>query len=93
MTPQGLAKPLLSNLSVGSMRASAPKKSRRRYVRLIDGTRVLVVPFNGQDGHIVRWTTSCSGCDEIGEYANGRGSGCSECGYTGKRRREEWVPL
>ncbi|ADJ24795.1 hypothetical protein Hden_3000 [Hyphomicrobium denitrificans ATCC 51888] len=54
---------------------------------------------------IVRWTDSCSGCFEGGEYgglahnydwddsAQCRvGIGCDECGYSGKVRREEWVP-
>ncbi len=31
------------------------------------------------------WTDSCSGC--------GDGSGCRECGYTGKRRWSVWVPV
>jgi len=30
------------------------------------------------------WTRQCSGCD---------GSGCHECGHTGKRRESMWVPL
>ena len=45
-----------------------------------------------------RWTDSCSGCTELcdGQNVNGYqwdekakcyvGSGCKECGYTGKRR-------
>lgn len=73
-------------------------KSRRKYATLDDGEgtkhRVLIVRFRGINGHIVRWTGTCSGCTE---YVEGQLAyepmGCSECGYTGKRRREEWVPL
>lgn len=47
-----------------------------------------------------RWTESCSGCTELvdGQNVNGYpwdakakcyvGSGCRECGYTGKRRMQ-----
>lgn len=54
---------------------------------------------------VARYTHSCSGCFEGGEYGGLEhyyeydkkarcriGSGCSECGYTGKRREEIWVP-
>ena len=54
---------------------------------------------------LVRWTDTCSGCCETGEYGSfGHyyetdpkhrcliGSGCDECGYTGKRRNAMWVP-
>lgn len=70
------------------------EQAKRRYAKLPDRTRVLVVRFRDQDGHVVRWTGECSGCSE---YEDGHQlvapMGCSECGYTGKRRREEWVPL
>jgi rRNA maturation endonuclease Nob1 len=63
---------------------------------LVDGKRVKVVRFRGQDGMVVRWTDSCSGCTSSYEEAGtvlDKGMGCSECGHTGKRRNEEWVPL
>jgi hypothetical protein len=72
---------------------------------LPDGKRVKVVEFNGILGHEVAWTDSCSGCYETNEgYAPAGapfdekanchlGSGCHECGYTGKRRSVAWVPL
>ena len=54
---------------------------RRRYrMATVRGKRVRVVRFQGADGHIVRWTASCSGCYEtedghpVGHYprdANG----------------------
>lgn len=62
-----------------------------------DGTkrRVLVVPFKGWDGYVVRWTEDCFGCTEHGEYGGKQWGpfGCEECGYTGKRRRTEWIPF
>ena len=36
------------------------------------------------------WTSGCSGCTNGHEDA---GSGCSECGYRGRVRRSEWVPV
>ena len=53
-----------------------------------------------------KWTQSCSGCCELGDYGSNPnrhpydeknqchiGFGCDECGYTGKRRVEMWVPI
>ncbi len=73
---------------------------------MLDGYRVKVVMLDGIEGFMVRFTMSCPGCCELGEY-NGLahlypydkkaqchiGAGCSECGYTGKRRMNEWVPF
>jgi hypothetical protein len=51
------------------------------------------------------WTESCSGCREtedghnVGHYPWDDkakcyiGGGCSECGFTGKRRQREWLPV
>lgn len=65
-----------------------------------------VVRYDGMDGFVVRWTASCSGCFESGDYIGNAhnypydekarchiGAGCDECGYTGKRRNEYWVPF
>lgn len=61
--------------------------------------------IDGQVCEIARWTSHCTGCLEsedghhIGFYPFDQkagcsvGSGCPECGYTGKRRREVWVPV
>ena len=49
------------------------------------------------------WTASCTGCHEtfegheVGTYPRDKngvsiGAGCSECGYTGKRRHGYWSP-
>lgn len=43
-----------------------------------------------------RWTRECSGCScDCGDgYGCSHGAGgCDECGYTGKRREEMWIPL
>ena len=60
----------------------------------------------GWDGYVVRCTVSCSGCCDLGENCGSErlypfdkkagcrvGSGCDECGYTGKRRVDVWTPL
>lgn len=66
--------------------------------------RVMVVVHRGWEGHVVRSTASCTGCTEFGdcgslllgdvdEGGSYRGVGCEECGYTGKRRRADWLPF
>jgi hypothetical protein len=67
--------------------------------------RVKVVMRHGFAGFVVRFTASCSGCHETvdGQSVGGyeydakagceRGAGCSECGYRGKVRHEEWIPF
>lgn len=51
------------------------------------------------DGEILyeraRYSTNCSGCScDCGDgYPCSHGaSGCRECGFTGRRRHEEWFP-
>ena len=70
----------------------------RRYRTLVeeDGKhRVLVVTRRVHkrtfEGYYARWTEHCSGCTE--EHGVERGFGCNECGYTGRRRREHFVPF
>lgn len=78
----------------------------RRYRLNHEGRRRLVVVYNGCDGYEASVTTHCSGCCDLGEYAGMAsnypyddkagcrvGSGCHECGYTGKRRETLWVPF
>lgn len=59
-------------------------------------TRVKVVRVDEKDGFVVRFTDDGSGCTPGYEESGGaarEGMGCSECGYTGRRRRVGWVPL
>lgn len=37
----------------------------------------------------------CTGCenDDGPPSSNSRGAGCSECGYTGRRKYAQWVPV
>lgn len=54
---------------------------RRRCYAIIDGAV----------NQLARWSAACSGCNEtLGAEA---GSGCPECGYTGRRRDGAYVPL
>lgn len=58
--------------------------------RRLDKRRIYAVIGGGVCG-IVRWTGPCSGCTTEGiEHI---GSGCRECGWTGKRSREMWMPM
>jgi len=62
---------------------------------LKDGKRVRVVHFLGFEGYMTRWTSHCSGCTEVPEMTHppDRGIGCDECGYTGRRRNDFFVPF
>lgn len=77
-----------------------------RFRRDADGSLHKVVPLDGADHFVVRWTDSCSGCCELGECMENAkyydyddkagcylGAGCHECGFTGKRRREWLAPF
>lgn len=74
----------------------------RRFVNISDPefdltpVKVMVVKRGKVHGFIGRWTIACTGCScDCGDgYPCGHGaSGCSECGYTGKRRDAMWLPL
>ena len=78
----------------------------RRYRRDHTNRRRVVAVVDGVEGFWSWVTTSCSGCFEAGEYMglasnypyDGKagchiGSGCDECGHTGKRRRYFWQPF
>lgn len=39
------------------------------------------------------WSKACSGCYEGPDSHHGKGCGCSECGYTGRRKEAQWLPL
>jgi hypothetical protein len=68
--------------------------------------RKMVVMVGGVEGYVDQFTRACSGCYEPGDYgarvadypwdekAQCRvGSGCKECGYTGKRVDRFWLPF
>ena len=73
-----------------------------RFRTTYDGKRRKVAgQHNGVDYYLVHGTDSCSGCTEtedghlVGRYSRDArgvvvGSGCDECGYTGKRRWSWW---
>lgn len=49
--------------------------------------------IDGEVCELAEWSQACSGCYE-GYYSNTeRGGGCHECGYQGRVRRSQWVPL
>jgi len=81
-------------------RDKTERKRKRMFVTVdesLDGgvkQRVMVVWHKGEPMMVCRWTHTCSGCTEYveGQLAYGP-SGCSECGYTGKRRNASLVPL
>ena len=66
-------------------RVSGKRLDRRRTYTIMDG-EVWVD---------IRYSTSCSGCNEVGECVPEpyRGSGCHECGYTGRVRLCVGVPI
>lgn len=60
----------------------------------VAGKRFRVVQMHGVDGYVITWTSNCSGCSDDRENVScDVGSGCSECGYTGKSRQAFWLPL
>lgn len=43
---------------------------------------------------LVKFSLCCSGCSDCGGYTSPRrGAGCEECGYQGRVRSAEYVPL
>lgn len=61
--------------------------------RRLDRRRRYAV-IEGEICELMTWTTYCTGCCEgIWLSENARGSGCPECGWTGRRRRAQFVPL
>jgi hypothetical protein len=68
----------------------AERVSGRRLDRRLTYTIIDAVVY--QD---IRYSAPCSGCTEVAECTSGpdRGSGCEECGYTGRERRCEGAPV
>jgi hypothetical protein len=76
--------------------------ARRRYRVAADGKRHAVAVVDGHEGHWISWTSTCSGCFESADehlYSYDPkarcklGSGCHECGFTGKRGDFWWRPF
>lgn len=49
--------------------------------------------IDGQVAESCIWSQACSGCYEGYDSVSATGNGCSECGYTGRRRLGQWLPL
>lgn len=65
-------------------RIAGRKLDRRRNYAIIEG----------EVCESASWTDDCSGCTDIGDYGTKYGpTGCTECGYTGKRRNSQWIPI
>lgn len=82
------------------------RRGRLRFRTDSEGVRRLVVTYDGVEGYEATFTDSCTGCYEVGENGSNEhlypydydagcrlGSGCHECGYTGKRRHRVWTPF
>lgn len=57
------------------------KLDRRKNYAIIDG----------QVSESYVWSQACTGCKLFPTHD--RGLGCDECGYTGRRRLGQWVPI
>lgn len=72
----------------------AERVAGRRLDRRLDRRRTYTI-MGAEVFEDVRHSDACSGCsdwpegDDVGE----RGSGCSDCGYTGRRRQVHGVPV
>jgi hypothetical protein len=49
--------------------------------------------IDGEVCELARWSQACSGCYEGHNIEHSKGSGCHECGYTGRTREGHWVPI
>lgn len=63
--------------------------------RRVDRRRAYAV-VDGELMQLVRWSQPCTGCFEAPECTmysmeTARGQGCSECGFTGRRREGAFV--
>lgn len=69
------------------------REAERRVGRKLNRRRTYAIV--GDDVcEIATWTSACSGCSEGRDYAVDEiGAGCTECGFTGKRRTSMWVPV
>lgn len=49
--------------------------------------------IDGEVAESCAWSQACSGCYDGYDSFHASGCGCDECGYTGRRRQAQWVPL
>ncbi len=73
-------------------RSSTYEAAEQLAGRRLDRRRNYAI-IDGQVAESARWSQACSGCYEGHETGSGIGLGCSECGYTGRRRNGAWAPL
>ncbi|MDQ0505964.1 hypothetical protein [Xanthobacter agilis] len=59
--------------------------------RRLDRRRVYAV-IDGDVCELVMWSARCSGCSSDDPY-EARGAGCRECGWTGRRRNAQFIPV
>ena len=64
-------------------RIAGQRLDRRKAYAIIDG----------EVRESATWSQACSGCYEGRDISHGTGSGCRECGYTGRCRRGWWAPI
>lgn len=84
------------NIHHHDTRLSWPEADQRAGFRL-DRRKAWAFMFRDEIGsecvcEMISFTQACSGCLPDDRY-EGRGGGCSECGYTGKVRQCMWVPF
>lgn len=75
-------------------REIATSEAERLLGRRVDRRRRYAL-VEGDVCEYAAYSDTCSGCYEGYEYGGDgvRGSGCFECGYTGRRRNEFWLPV
>lgn len=60
--------------------------------RRLDRRRSYAI-IDGEVCELAEWSRACTGCYEGYNSEHATGSGCEECGYTGRRRDGSWVPV
>lgn len=72
--------------------ASTYERAEKLAGRRLDRRRSYAI-MDGEVLESTQWSQACSGCYEGHDITHDAGHGCSECGYTGRRRNGAWVPL
>lgn len=49
--------------------------------------------INDEVCEAAEWSQACSGCYEGYSPYDSKGSGCRECGYTGRSHQSHWIPV